>query len=453
MRPVIVASVLAALSCPWTARAHDGGDVPPSLEPHPPERSSQPPSQPQPQQPQSLPPAQSPSAQPPPSDEQQRKLEEEIRKELGAAPGAPQPAPAPPGTSPEASGAAPAPQAPQGAQGAQGGNPYARLLLMPDISAIGSVGAAFDSYDVETRSPRPELFGPKNQPKFFFQELELGLQAVVDPYVRADAFVSFTPAGADVEEAYATTLSLPAGLQVRAGKFFSPFGRMNQQHPHVWEFVDAPLARTRLLAEETLSGPGVDVAWLAPLPWYAELHLAGQETAPFGEEKGGLTGLARILQYFPLGESTTLGVGVSAARRGEGTPGAFRDLGGADVYLRVRPLQTRAYLALQGEVYLRKLRGVPGADSTTRNGWWAQAFWRRDAWWGYGLRYEEAPGAALDLAGGTERRTSAVLAWLPSEFQRIRLQAGYDRAPGGRDGFEALLHLEFGIGAHGAHPF
>jgi hypothetical protein len=29
----------------------------------------------------------------------------------------------------------------------------------------------------------------------------------------------------------------------------------------------------------------------------------------------------------------------------------------------------------------------------------------------------------------------------------------YDRLPGGKEGLEALLSLEFAIGAHGAHPF
>jgi hypothetical protein len=36
---------------------------------------------------------------------------------------------------------------------------------------------------------------------------------------------------------------------------------------------------------------------------------------------------------------------------------------------------------------------------------------------------------------------------------RLRLQLAYDRLPQGRDGLEALLHLEFAIGSHGAHPF
>jgi hypothetical protein len=342
-----------------------------------------------------------------------------------------------------------------------GGNPLARLLLMPDLSAIASFTGVYDSYDVEDLSPeRGEVFGPEGRPAFLFREVELGLRAKVDPYFRADVFIAFTPEEVAVEEAYATTLGLPAGLQLRAGTFFSPFGRLNQQHPHSWEFVDLPLARGRLLAEETLSGPGAVVSWLAPTPWFAQLELAAQSTAPFEDLSPELTGVGRLLQYVNLSESATLGLGLSAARRHEGVPGAFRDLGGADVHLRYRVPGSRKYLALQGELYLRKFRDVPDPEgapgdtlsSEVEHGWWAQGFWRQNAFLGYGLRYEEAP-AAGSAAPGTERRGGLVLNWFPSEFSRVALQTSYDRLPGGRDGFEALLHFEFGIGAHGAHPF
>lgn len=392
------------------------------------------------------------------SDEERKKLEEEIRRELGGSPGATPPAAPPPGDSagapgqgesPGGSGAAPG-AAPAPGQGATGGSPYARVLLLPDISAIGSAGFAYDSYDAAALSPRNGPVGPAQRPHFYFEELELGLQAVVDPYARADVFVSFSGEGAEVEEAYLTTLALPAGLQVRAGKLFSPFGRMNQQHPHAWEFVDAPLVRTRLLADETLSGAGVDVAWLAPLPWYAELRLAGQSTAPAEDDPEQFTGVARLLQYVPLGDAVTVGLGVSAAWRQEPGPGASRELGGADAYLRFRPLASRSYLALTGEVYARRLRNVADQPSGTHEGWWAQAFWRDGAYLGYGLRYERAPAFQ---ASGTEQRTSAVATWFPSEFQRLRAQASWDQRPGSVNGWELLLALEFGVGAHGAHPF
>ncbi len=348
-------------------------------------------------------------------------------------------------------------QAPAAAGGA---NPVARLLLLPDISAIASFSAVYDSYDVERDSPeRGELFGRKGQPTFVFQEVELGLRAVVDPYLRADVFIAFTPEEVDVEEAYATTLGLPAGLQVKAGKVFSPFGRLNQQHPHAWEFVDAPLAMGRLLAGEKLGGPGVVASWLAPLPWSMQLELAAQTTSPYEDQSPELTGVGRILQYFELSEADSLGIGLSVARRNEGSPGAFRDLAGADLHWRHRVPSSRASLTVQGELFLRKLRDVPlpeGEEGTLsekpEHGFWGQATYRQNPWIGYGLRYEEAPAAGA-AAPGTERRGSAVLNWYPSEFSRVALQGTYDRRPGGRDGFEALLHLEVILGAHGAHPF
>ncbi|GEJ59264.1 hypothetical protein [Anaeromyxobacter diazotrophicus] len=397
-----------------------------------------------------------PAAAPPPqpSAEEQKKLEEEIAKELGAAPGGAAAAPAPAGAPPV--DAAPAPAPGPGGQAATGGNPYARILMLPDISAIGDFAGTYHNLDVGSLSPRSGLYGAPHEVTPHFEELELGLQSVVDPYARADIFISFTPAGVDVEEAYLTTLTLPAGFQVRAGKFLSPFGRLNQQHPHVWDFVDAPLAMDRLLSADALKGPGVDVAWLAPLPWFAELHLAGQTTRPSFVEEDRRTVVARLQQYFEVGEGATLGVGLSGARIQEPLRGASREVGGADLMLKVRPVNSRSYVVLQGEVFARRMRGTE--EEGTASGGYLQAVFRDGPFYAYGVRGELAPavvpGTTLVTSGsGTERRVSALAEWLPSEFQRLRAQVAWDHLPGGRDGFEATLHLEFVIGAHGAHPF
>jgi len=315
---------------------------------------------------------------------------------------------------------------------AQGGNPFARVLLLPDISAIGNLNLAWDDQT--------------EKPSFAFEELELGLQAVVDPYLRADAFIAFTPEAVEIEEAYVTTLALPAGLQLKAGKFKAPFGKYNQTHPHVQEFVEAPLA-VGLLAEESLSGAGVDLAWLAPLPWFAELHLALQSVAPAEGDEARLTGVARLSQFFELADGATVGVGLSAARRDEAV-GQFRDLAGADLFLKVRPPASRSYLTVAAELYARRFVGVPGVAEDLEEGWWAQAFCRLGTYYGAGVRYERAPAE-----GGDAQRAVALLAWLPSEFQRLRLEVSRDRQPGGAHVLQALVNLEFGIGAHGAHPF
>ena len=335
---------------------------------------------------------------------------------------------------------------------------------MPDVSAIASFTGVYDGYDVEKRSPdRGELFGKKGQPTFVFQEVEMGLQAVVDPYFRADVFVSFTPDGVDVEEAYATTLALPASLQLRAGKFFTPFGRMNQQHPHVWEFVDPPLARGRLLAQGDRCPAR---AWSPPgwrrLPWFAQLELAAQTTTPFDGLSPEFTGTGRLLQYFPMTEARTAS-GSGSRRRGGGrrAAGGFRDLGGADVYFRHRLPQLAQLPGSPGRALPAQVPGMrpcrrlhpaelraPGPSTVG------------------GRRRSGGRTPSSATASGTRRRpppgspprgpsggSPGVLDWYPSEFSRVALEASYDRLPGGKGGFEGLLHFEFGIGAHGAHPF
>jgi len=369
---------------------------------------------------------------------ERKRLEEQIAKELGQA-------------GPAGPAAQPAPAAPPAGQGAVGGSSLARILLLPDISAIGSGAAVWNTLDVPVESPRsgPVPMAPHKVTPVF-EELELGIQAVVDPYARADAFISFGSDGVEVEEAYLTTLSLPAGFQIRAGKLKSPFGRLNQQHPHVWDFVDAPLALTRLVALDSLSGAGADVSWLAPVPWFAELHLSGQVTTPVApvgiEAAGRRTAVGRLIQFLDLTEGATLGLGLSGAL--VELPGdASEKLGGADLFLKIRPLRTRAYLAVTAELFARSFSG---AQSGTQDlGWYAQAVWRQDAFWAYGLRYDRAP----DVAGGAEQRGSAILTYMPSEFLRLRLQGGVDRLASGRTGYEGILALEFAVGAHGAHPF
>jgi hypothetical protein len=328
-------------------------------------------------------------------------------------------------------------------------------MLLPDVSAIASGALAWNRLDVAALSPRSEPFAPASEVRPVFQELELALQAAVDPYARADVFLAFGEEGAEVEEAYLTTLGLPAGLQVRGGKLYAPFGRLNQQHPHTFEFVDRPLTLARLLGPDGLGGPGVDVAWLLPTPWFTEVHVSYQALTPGFLESSRNGGVARLVQFFDLGEISTLGVGFSGGLLDEPAGGA-RDLFGGDVYLKIRPPRSRSYVALQGEVVARRLRGVvapegeePEEADGTEWGGYAQVLRHHGPHFAYGARYERAPAAA----GGPEHRASALASWLPSEFQRIRLQVSYDRLPGGREGLEALLHLEFGIGAHGAHPF
>lgn len=437
MRKLLVAGAIAA-GLTVSARAQEAAAPAP-----------RPTSEPSPQPTQQ--PGHGPQAAPTAEQQSDRaKLEADIARELGAAP----PAPVTPG----ARESAPAPQAPApGPAAPTGGNPFARILLLPDISAVGSGALSWNDYDIATRSPREGPWSDPRRVTALFQELELGVQAVIDPYARGDVFLAFSDEGASIEEAYLTALTLPAGVVVRAGKLFSPFGRINTQHPHTWELVDRPLAWQRLLSVEALGGPGLDVAWLAPLPWFAELHLAYQTAEPaalsFAADAvapgAARTGVARLVNFVDFTERLSVGGGVSGAllENAEG----WRDLAGADVYLKYRPGPSKTYLALQSEWIWRRAR----ASAERRSDWgvYTQAVYHVSRRWGFGGRWERAPGVFDGAFGGAEQRWSGLASFAPSEFQRIRLQGGWSRLPGGGDGLEALLAVEFSMGAHGAHPF
>jgi hypothetical protein len=393
--------------------------------------------------------AAAPEAPPPPPtggpDADRAKLESDIARELGASPGT-TPAQTPNATPAPSTTASPDTTTNQ----PTGVNPLARLLLIPDISAIGRAQLSYLAPVTAAESPREAPFGTPGRVRPGFDELELGLQAVVDPYARADAFIGFSSEGVDVEEAYLTWLHLPYGFLARGGKMFTPFGRINTQHPHVWEFADRPLAFQRLLGPDVLSGPGVDVSWLAPVSWFSEYHLAYQSVTPTAPgatgSRNGLFG--RAVQFFDVGEVTTVGAGASAGAVDE-EPGN-RELLGADLYVKRRLAMTGAYVALQGEAVARRLAGVGGAPAGWEWGTYLQAVLRPTRRVGYGLRVERAPGVE---GSGAEFRTSGLAFLDLSEFQRLRFQAAWDRLPSGANGFEAITSVEFSIGAHGAHPF
>src|ERR1700682_3914742 len=75
-------------------------------------------------------------------------------------------------------------------------------VFNPDISAIGNFLAIAGHNTVD------------NQSSLSMRESEVGLQAVVDPYARADFFISFgtDPAQVVIEEGYITFLNIPGEL-------------------------------------------------------------------------------------------------------------------------------------------------------------------------------------------------------------------------------------------------
>ena len=160
--------------------------------------------------------------------EQLRALKEQVDALTRAGTGAATPGPS---AAPQEQVAPQAPLAPEPQQpltqpprAASTGNAF-----NPAISAVfQAIGNASIDHDIDDEG-------------LSLSEAEIGLQAVVDPYARVDLFLAFgTDGEAEVEEGYGTFLTLPGGLQAKAGRFKSNFGKWNQLHNHAFPTVDRP---------------------------------------------------------------------------------------------------------------------------------------------------------------------------------------------------------------------
>jgi hypothetical protein len=161
--------------------------------------------------------------------------------------------------------------------------PSGRLNLIDlSMDLMASAGGS-----TATDDELADLQGGGHDPKrrgFTFQQAEISLMGAVDPYFSAEAHFIFSEHGAEMEEAFATTQALPAGLQLKAGYYLTEFGRLNPTHPHAWQWLDQPVVNTRLFGAEGTRAAGARLGALLPLPWYSEFSAgvqnAGGETMP-----------------------------------------------------------------------------------------------------------------------------------------------------------------------------
>jgi len=102
-------------------------------------------------------------------------------------------------------------------------------------------------------------------------ESELDVASNVDNLFFGSLTVSLDQGGgADVEEAFFQTLGMPLGLTLKAGRFFSGIGYLNQFHTHHDDFIDRPLPYRAFLNTQ-FGDDGVQLKWLAPTDRFVEL--------------------------------------------------------------------------------------------------------------------------------------------------------------------------------------
>ena len=337
---------------------------------------------------------------------------------------------------------------------------------------------------------------------------ELVLSSSVDPYFTMDGVFHFSEYGVEIEEAYFTTTSLPAGLRLRGGKMLSNFGRLNAQHHHYWDFADMPLVYQAFLGDHGINELGLQLQWVAPLPHYLMIGgevLQGDNESMFGtasipdplnddEEAAPLTDTADVPALFvgyvktavDVGD-TTIMPGISYARGSsrinhfdDEAPHAFAGMSslyGADLTVK-HYFDSYSFLTWQSEWMMREMDGTqyaynpemtdPVMGSATMEkeqaGYYTQLVYAYNANWRAGARYGSIykndvtrNGDKLDMENNFDRIT-AMVEYHPSEFSRFRLQYNHNTAlfneAGERQNIDTLIvEANIAIGAHAAHDF
>ncbi len=296
-------------------------------------------------------------------------------------------------------------------------------------------------------------------PAFQVEESELSLQAVVDPYARADFFFSFSNEGVEVEEAFVTFLTLPWQTQVKGGKFRVQFGKVNTLHLHRLPWVDEPLPIDDiLLSPDAWAGEGISISKLVRLPGdtFSELYvqiLDGTSDVLFvAPEKSDLTYDVQYRAYRDFGDDHNLEMGASYAYGHNGTsPTNTTNLENLHLVYRWKPLQGRPYRSfiLRSEYFWSQREQPDGTQNA--QGFFVGSDYQLGRRWFTGARYEfsdHATDAALRDHG-----VAATLTFLPSEFSLLRAEYRYREYAPGLKASEGFLQIQFAIGAHGAHPF
>ena len=361
---------------------------------------------------------------------------------------------------PAAAPPAPAPQA-QALQSTQtqtfGGASGNARLLNPDISLIGDFIGAVGHNDV-VQTPSLQL-----------HESELGVQAIIDPYARADVFISFGEQGVNVEEGYVTFTSLPAGLLLKVGKMRAAFGKINTIHNHALPFIDRPLATNNLVGgEDGIDDAGFSLSRILPAPkgWFVEATgqvFRGDSADVFtASERQDASVVGHLRGYKDITESTNLDLGLSYARGHNDVGSPFiTSLYGADATLRWKPLRRAIYKSFifRTELFYSLRDQISPLDlsqSVHAFGTYSSAEYRVNRRWTVGGRFDRSAHARN--ANLIDTGLSAIVTYWPSEFSQIRGQYRYGHlatAPNASfdNANELLFQFLFVMGAHGAHPF
>lgn len=348
---------------------------------------------------------------------------------------------------------------------------FGSQALNPDLSVIADFLV------------RPSYKGKEKT--FSFREAELGFQAAVDPYSRADIFVAVEEdegkVQVEIEEGFLTFLELPFKSQAKIGRFQTDFGRTHRTHAPERDFVDAPLSFSKLLGVEKAmkaNGASANVLLPIPLPSYHELRTElGETNVQFGEEDEAIKRTERFVyfrskNFFPITTDLNLELSGGYGRwqtdggiEKKGSTAKFdgrendliRSIGTGDFTLKWKPNPRKSVMLEGNYLYTeaRHLKEESGKIVQEENyvadrGGFLQLQVQPFRRWYFGTRLDSVVEGENNKQS---RNYSAIITFFPSEFSRLRFQWNRKDNDGEEREHRFFLQITWSIGPHRPHPF
>ncbi|AVF93167.1 MULTISPECIES: hypothetical protein [Vibrio diabolicus subgroup] len=296
----------------------------------------------------------------------------------------------------------------------------------------------------------------------------------------------------ELEEAFIETLALPYGVNVRAGRFLSDFGYLNNQHMHTDSFVERPIAYRTFLGSHYYDD-GVRANIVLPTDLYVKFGveaLSGNKMSSVedGSKVGVYTTTMKLGNDFS--ESSSWQFGLSYLRNENGKVKEFEDhdhghgheeehdhshaaavtganLYGADFVWKWAPdgnykysnfTLSAEYMLLDGVVDSKYKNDAESPDNLSA--YYVSGVYRFNPSWSTGLRYGEAEsydghahGDHMHFTALNDKEMDAMIAWDSSHFGTIRAQfTRIDNQDSETDNVFTLQYV-MTFGAHGAHAF
>ncbi|MDR1660998.1 MAG: TonB-dependent receptor [Azoarcus sp.] len=334
-----------------------------------------------------------------------------------------------------------------------------------------------------------------NKRGFALDHSELVISANIDPNFHGQATLALLDGEVELEEAWFQTKALGHGAGLKAGRFLSGIGYLNEQHAHQWDFYEQPLMYKALFGEHGYTQDGVQAKWVAPLDTFVELGAEAGRGHRFPGDERNLDGFNSLALFAHVGDD----IGVSHSWRaglswlrtradartghfesetlGE-THGAFSGRSQvwiADAVYKWAPdgNPARRNVKLQAEYFQRREDGRLAVEDgggaslespwrTRQHGYYLAGVYQFTPNWRAGLRYDRlssgrqslgANPAEIEIVSWQPRRVSMMLDYNWSEFSRLRLQWSRDRAMPGVTDKQVTLQYVMSLGSHGAHKF